>query len=69
MNKYLFEVPVESVHGHQVYEVEANSLEEAERKIREGDAEWVSDEIEVEALDFEKAHLISEEKQNGGEQS
>lgn len=56
--KYLFQVPVISVHGHQVYEVTADSLEEAKQKISEQDCEYHSEEIEVQELDFSKAHPI-----------
>ena len=46
--KYLIRVPVERAHGEQLYEIEADSPEEALALYQTGDHECVSEELEVE---------------------
>lgn len=50
MKKYQIVVPVEQAHGHQIWEVEAESREDALKKYKEGQGEIVADEVEVTSL-------------------
>lgn len=57
MRKYTFNVPVTCVEGFQLFEVNAESEEEAKELILEGGGEIVDSELEVLSLDFKNMHL------------
>lgn len=50
MKKYHIMVQVDKAHGHQCWEVEARSREEALQKYNEGNGEIIHEELEVTAL-------------------
>jgi hypothetical protein len=51
--KYLIIIPVKEVTGHQIFEIEATSEKDALARVQH--ATWVSDELEVEGLDYKNA--------------
>lgn len=61
MKKYLFSVPATCITGFQVFEISANSEDEARKLILNGGGEIVESELEVESLDFKQMELMEEE--------
>jgi hypothetical protein len=60
MKTYHFDVPVACAEGTQTFAVEAESPEEAMRKLRNGGGEIIAQEIEVQDLDWNGAQLVDE---------
>ncbi len=60
--RYTITVPAEHVDAHQVFEVNAESKEEASREVEAGNGEWVEDIFGIGDLDF--ANLVVEEDAN-----
>lgn len=50
MKKFQIVRSVQDASGHQIFEVEANSKEEAAEKFRNGEGDFVSEEVEVTSL-------------------
>ena len=60
MKTYTFAVDIEDARGSQCFSVKADGVDEALKKLRNGEGEFVSEEIEVTGLNFRSPTLIEE---------
>ncbi len=61
MKTYEFNVEITEAVGSQTFSVVANSADEALRKIKAGEGEIISHDVEVQGLNWHTATLVSEE--------
>ena len=54
---YHITIPVDSVNGFQIWQVEANSEEEAIQMFQNGEGEFLDEEVEVESLDMDNLEI------------
>lgn len=58
---YEYQVEISEAVGSQTFSVAANSPEEALKKIRAGEGEIISHDVEVQGLNWHSATLVNEE--------
>lgn len=66
MKRFTIEVPAERIEGSQIYEIKAESQEEAFAGIRAGKGTWVEDQFEMTEADMQNLHVIDEEEVSDG---